>query len=264
MSYTNRIDVVPATFEMICVEINLPHSRSFLVSTSYRPPSAEMQLFDEYEKFVQRCDIEHKQLILDLMGDINSDYGKTPLDIHTRTLQFISSVYQLEQLIKEPTRVTKSSAATVIDLIFPNMVDTIATSGVIHLGISDHSLFYAVRKFAVPKTRPIIKEVLNFKHFVEVDFINDLNGVLWQNVECFDDPNLACQAWKSDVNAILDHHAPIRHMRVRRSSVPWLTFDIKKMMKERDYHKKKKQKQNMLLNTARRTTGCVINLPRIR
>ena len=28
-------------------------------------------------------------------------------------------------------------------------------------------------------------------------------------------------------------------MRVRQSSLPWLTFAIKKMMKERDYHKKK-------------------------
>ena len=81
-----------------------------------------MQLFDKYEKFVQRCDFEHKQLIL--MGD-SSDYAKTPLDVHTRTLQFISSVYQLEQLIKEPTRVTKSSATT-IDLIVTNMVDIIA------------------------------------------------------------------------------------------------------------------------------------------
>ena len=70
------------------------------------------------------------------------------------------------------------------------------------LGISDHSLIYAVRKFAVPKTRPTIKEVRNFKHFVEVDFINELNRVSWQNVECFDDPNLAWQAWKSDFNAI--------------------------------------------------------------
>ena len=103
-----------------------------------------------------------------------------------------------------------------------------------------------------------IKEVRNFKHFVEVDFINDLKGVSWQNVECFDDPNLAWQAWKSDFNAILDHHAPISHMRVRQSSVPWLSFDIKKVMKERDYHK------NMLLNTARTTTGYFINLPGIR
>ena len=139
-----------------------------------------MQLYDEYEKFVQRCDIEHKQLILMGAINLNTDYAKTPLDVHTRTLQFISSVYQLEQLIKEPTRVTKSSAATVIALIFTNMVDNIATSGVIHLGISDHSLIYVVREFAVPKTRPIIKEVQNFKHFVKVDFIYDLNGVSWQ------------------------------------------------------------------------------------
>ena len=82
------------------------------------------------------------------------------------------------QLIKEPTRVTKSSA-TIIDLIFTNLVDNIATFGVIrlHVGILDHSLIYAVRKFAVPKTRPTIKEVRNFKHFVEVDLINDLRRV---------------------------------------------------------------------------------------
>ena len=71
-----------------------------------------------------------------------------------------------------------------------------------------------------------------------MDFINDLKRVSWQNVECFDDPNLAWQAWKSDFNATLDHDAPIRHMRVRKSLVPWLSFDIKKVMKERDYHKK--------------------------
>ena len=43
-----------------------------------------MQLFDEYENFVQRCDMEHKQLIL--KGDINSDYAKTPLDVHSTYL----------------------------------------------------------------------------------------------------------------------------------------------------------------------------------
>ena len=107
----------------------------------------------------------------------------------------------------------------------------IAASGVIHLGISDHSLIYTVWKFAVPKTTPTIKEVQNFKQFVEWDFINDLSRVSSQNVECFGNPNLAWQAWKSDFNVTLDHHAPIRHMRARQSSVPWLTFDIKKTIK---------------------------------
>ena len=53
LSYTNRIGLVSDTLEMICVEISLPHSRLFLVSTWYRPLSVEMQLFDEHEKFVQ-------------------------------------------------------------------------------------------------------------------------------------------------------------------------------------------------------------------
>ena len=69
-------------------------------------------------------------------------------------MQFISSVYQLEQLTKGATRVTKSSATT-IDFN-TNMVDIIAASDVIHLGILDHSLIYALRKFAVPKTKPTI------------------------------------------------------------------------------------------------------------
>ena len=44
----------------------------------------------------------------------------------------------------EPTRVT-STSATLIDLILPNTPENILQSGVIHLGISDHSLVYALR-----------------------------------------------------------------------------------------------------------------------
>ena len=104
------------------------------------------------------------------MGDINS-MPKHPL----MYLQVISSVYQLEQLIKEPNRVTNSSATT-IDLIFTNMVDNIATSGDNHLGISDHSLIYLVQKFVVLKTRPTIKEVPNFKHIVKAILLMTLVG----------------------------------------------------------------------------------------
>jgi hypothetical protein len=73
------------------------------------------------------------------MGDLNCDVSKFPPDAHTRRLQFLSCVYQLEQLINEPTRVTRTSA-TLIDLIFTNKKENIVKSGVIHLGISDHSL----------------------------------------------------------------------------------------------------------------------------
>ena len=107
-------------------------------------------------------------------------------------MQFLSSVYPLEQLILEPTRVTKSLAAT-IDLIFTSETKNIARSEVIHAGMSDHSLIYAVRKLVIPKRRPVTKEVRNLKKIVREDYINDLRDIPWQNVETINDPNLA---WK--------------------------------------------------------------------
>ena len=70
---------------------------------------------------------------------MNCDYLKDPIEPHTRKLQFLSSVYQLEQLISEPTRVTDKSA-TLIDLAFTNDTNNISKSGVIYNGMSDHSI----------------------------------------------------------------------------------------------------------------------------
>ena len=63
---------------------------------------------------------------------------------------------------------------TLIDLILTNKPEYISTGGVLHLGISDHSLVYAVRKLELPKSRPTIKEVRDFKHFSESQFRADL------------------------------------------------------------------------------------------
>jgi hypothetical protein len=53
--------------------------------------------------------------------------------------------YNLNSLIKEPTRVTESSK-TQIDLAFTNKPEIVINSGVVHLGISDHSLIFFQRK----------------------------------------------------------------------------------------------------------------------
>lgn len=80
-----------------------------------------------------------------VVGDLNCDVAKASPDLHTRRLQFLCSLYQCDQLINEPTRVTETSA-TLIDLILTNRPENISNSGVIHLGISDHSMIFAVKK----------------------------------------------------------------------------------------------------------------------
>ena len=74
LSFTNWSDLVPPTLEMICIELHLPHSKSFLVSTWYRPPNSDIKTFDDYESFLDKCDLENKELII--VGDYNCDMSK--------------------------------------------------------------------------------------------------------------------------------------------------------------------------------------------
>ena len=60
MSFSVRHDLAPARLEIICLEINLPYNRSFLVSTWYRPPSANIKLFEDYAQ--RRLDSCHVNL----------------------------------------------------------------------------------------------------------------------------------------------------------------------------------------------------------
>ena len=61
----------------------------------------------------------------------------------------ISEVYQLIQILKEPTR-TIATSESLIDLIFTNQESRVVSHGVVDCGISDHCLVYVVRKIAVP------------------------------------------------------------------------------------------------------------------
>ena len=98
------------------------------------------------------------------MGDLNCDLFKFPLESNARKLQFLSSLYQLDQLINEHARVTKTSA-TLIDLFFTNKCENILQSGVVRLGIPDHNLIYAVKKFSLPKSRKSVKNCSQFQKF---------------------------------------------------------------------------------------------------
>ncbi|CAB4026141.1 RNA-directed DNA polymerase from transposon BS [Paramuricea clavata] len=236
ISFSDRIDLIPDELEMVCIELSLPYNKSLLISTWYRPPNSLMNKFDYWASFLAKCDNEDKELIL--IGDLNCDVSKTIPDPHTCKLQFLCSLYQIDQLIKESTRLTPKSA-TLIDLILTNRPENISRSGVIHLGISDHSLVYAVRKFTLPNGRQKIRQVRNFKNFVENDFIRDVSQLPWEMVYQFGDPNLCWQVWKSLLLDALNRHAPLRHKRIRNNPVPWINPQIKELMRKRDYHKKK-------------------------
>ncbi|CAH3165031.1 unnamed protein product, partial [Porites lobata] len=66
--------------------------------------------------------------------------------------------------IDQPTRIT-SSTRTLIDHIFTNKPNIITNHGVLHVGISDHSLIYATHKHNTLKADPKIIESRQFRNF---------------------------------------------------------------------------------------------------
>ena len=91
--------------------------------------------------------MESKEHII--IGDLNCNYLSDRISTHLSQLQQLSLTYQFQQLINEPTRITPISS-TLSDVVLTNEPSRIIKSGVVHLGLSDHSLVYAVRKFSIP------------------------------------------------------------------------------------------------------------------
>ena len=159
----------------------------------------------------------------------------------TKTLNEILETYQLSQLITEPTRITANSC-TLIDHHITSTPEKIARSGVIHTGISDHSLIYGIRKInPVLNTRKKAKkiEITNMKRFNSQRFNEDLLTQPWEQIVLERDTDSMWACWKELFMAVLDKHAPIQQIRKRAYSYPWITADVKQLIFDRDKKKRK-------------------------
>ena len=95
----------------------------------------------------------------------------------TSKLVDLIDIYQLQQHIQCPTRIT-STTASLLDVILTYYGDDkILDTGVIHLGISDHSLVYLCRKLSIPKAPPKTVFTRHYKNYNVNQFNNDLSEV---------------------------------------------------------------------------------------
>ena len=196
INYKLRHDLVPTELEAVCLEIVKPHSKPFLVTTVYRPPNAPADFFEHFESLIKAIDDENKEFYI--LGDLNCDMLKTDgnENMQIKKIKSLYELYQLTQLIQEATRVTMTTS-TLIDHIITNTPTNICYSGVIHTGISNHSLVFAIRKISVARKVEHTVEIRTMKKFDTKKFVEDLIQQPWENVYFFaDTPNAKWEIWK--------------------------------------------------------------------
>ena len=217
------------TFQSICnsLLIALRHFNLFVT---------RFVILEHFEIFLHKAEQENKDLIV--TGDLNCNLLLAEGNIQTKKLKDLMQIYQLRQHITTPTRIT-TDTQSLIDIILTKVDDTkTCNSGVVHVGISDHSLVYICRKIGILKKSPKLVETRQFKHFNALRFQNDLSKA-FSAFSNFNDVNKAWETWKEIFLDIANQHAPLRLRRVKSEYSPWMNNEIKKLSHHRDYLKKK-------------------------
>ena len=248
INYMIRAEFDTESLETITVEISKPKSKPFIINCVYRPPDSTVELLNTYEKLIEKLDYENKETIL--IGDFNCDWTGVKLDKvkpQTNKLHEITQTYQFKQMIDQPTRVTTNSE-TIIDLAFTNKPELIIHSGVIHIGISDHSLILIQRKISIPRPEPKLIRKRQFKHYNVSAFRSDLAACLVDLTSTIQDPNDMWSEWKDRFSLVADTHAPQETRKVRSVNSPWITKRIRQTMRHRDLRKRLfKQNLNIIM-----------------
>ena len=111
-----------------------------------------------------------------ILGDVNYDLSES-VSPQALELKFITDLYQYDQLISEPTRVSKDTR-TLIDHFYTTDPNNIISKEVSVVSISDHYLFYGIKKTKVIKENTKIIEYRDYKHFNEHVFLQDSQNYL--------------------------------------------------------------------------------------
>ena len=231
IQYTLRQDLNGFDLESIAVELRLPHVRPIVIVTLYRP-EGPVEVFNKIEAMVSKITEEKKEFIL--MGDLNCNLMED--NSKTKHLVQIYDTYGMTQIIKDPTRTT-SDTQTLIDHIVTNRPKNIAEGGVIPCGISDHDLIYIIRSARIPKIKkePKVLTVRTHKNLSEASLLDDLHNLPIELIlESSSNPDTLWLTWKSFFTNIINKHAPVKTIRVRGNSLPYVTAEVKHMMRTRD------------------------------
>ena len=107
INFEVRQDLNNNEIESLTIEILKPKIKPFPITTWYRQPNSSIDKLKEFEKLLQDIDHEDKESIK--LGDINIDISKDSFDTNSAELKFITDLFEYDQKINEPTRVTNAT-----------------------------------------------------------------------------------------------------------------------------------------------------------
>ena len=219
------------------------HNRSLIVSSLYRPLNcSEKEFLKNYKRWLNKFSVdERRRLIIGI--DHNLDLIKS--DKHQPTKEFIEVNLENELIptITKPTRITRSTATLIDNIIIGMNYQSIYTSMILLTDISDHCpTMLELPNIDIYKTEPNKIQTRKLNP-IKIKKINDkLQETNWENL--FDDLNTedSYNVYQATLNNILDEITPVKEHTINQNKVlkgQWMTPGLMKYtMKQRSLYKK--------------------------
>jgi hypothetical protein len=239
LAFNERSDLHNTNLEISWVEILLPKTKPILIGSCYRPPKQSdfLELLENVLINV-RSDIEWY-----LLGDFNICVKQKGSCLFKK-LQELLSIFDLKQIIEVPTRITPMSSS-VLDLIICSYSSKVSQHGTLPVGLGDHLPVFMTRKSVKGQVNgKNYMTIRSLKHYSPENFILKLQSADWSSIFTAESVNSAWIHFRNIFNNILNSVAPVKEVRLKQRSEPWLSSDILSLIKERDLSLFKFRKYN--------------------
>ena len=177
-----------------------------------------------------------------LLGDINVDF----LNLSNYEILDCLTLFNLSNVIKEPTRVTGNSS-TLIDPILVSDACRVLDAGTISVdnSISDHKATFVTMKTETPLLKSYTREVWNYKNANFEELNEKIRQHDWDhlihNTISVDE---ACADFTEAFFQLCESSIPRKKVIIRPSDRPWFNSELRHNIRLRDRLRRKALKTN--------------------
>ncbi len=254
-SHTRRdLSKLSHHYESLFVEIN-GQQRNILVGVIYRRPHSNINDFlsSLHDLF---SIIQQENKLCYITGDFNIDLLQFETSKHASDLISLFHSHFFYCTVTRPTRV-HGNTATLIDHIWSNDLNN-QINGIIRSGISDH--FPVFSCFSTTSRPPTEGKVVTKTYRVYNDesigrYREELAATDWTNLYAHHDANECFDKLHNQLTSLHDKHFPLRnkHIKEQHSSNPYITNEIKSLIRQRNKLQRKFYKKTITYGDAFRS-----------
>jgi len=206
-------------------------TKNLTLGIAYRPPNLPISSIQNFDDALYNYANNNDDVIL--LGDFNVNLLKasTPGGDAIRSM---CALHDLSQLVRNPTFICNTTVSLLDLVMVRNCEQVKLIEQTIQPGISHHNFLYLVYNIDVPKIAATLVTTRNWKNLNINQFNDAASKAPWHMIH--DQPNINDKVaiMNNIITALLDDHVPYVTFKAKKPPSPWLSDNIKCLMRKRD------------------------------